>query len=122
MGQITPLQRESEQSGSERTVGTGDTMPHQPEDSIIDDILDYLREQESICIQTKRQSGPDWIREHNGEWQCVKRTSGGAVSASILEEGTVKAILKANYYRLIPATQAQSESGEQVWDVVENSE
>lgn len=97
-------------------------MPHQPEDSIIDDIFCYLREQESVCIETERQSGPGWIREHNDKWQYVTGASEEALSASILEEETVKAILKANYYRLIPATQARTESGGQVWDVVEDSE
>jgi hypothetical protein len=97
-------------------------MPHQPEGSIINDILSYLREQESVCIQTERQSGPGWIREHNDKWQCVTGASEEELSATILEEETVKAILKANYYRLIPATQARTESGERVWDVVEDSE
>jgi hypothetical protein len=50
-------------------------MPHQPEDSITGDILSYLREQESVCIQTERQFGPGWIREHNDEWQYVTGAS-----------------------------------------------
>lgn len=35
---------------------------------------------------------------------------GNAVSVSALEEETVKAVLKTNYYRLIPAAQAQTET------------
>ena len=77
-------------------------MPHQTEGEIIDNILNYLREHESVCIQAERQSGPGWIREHDGEWQFVKYTSQESLSSSTLEEETVKAILKANYYRLIP--------------------
>lgn len=122
MGQKTPLQGENGGLGDERTAGAEGTMAHQPEDSIIDDILNYLRKQESICIETERQSGPGWIREHNNKWQCVTGAVEGTHSASILEEETVKAILKANYYRLIPATQARTKSGEQVWDAVGDSE
>lgn len=96
-------------------------MPHQTEDEIIDDILDYLREHESVCLQTERQSGPGWIREHGEEWQFVKYTGQESLSSSTLEEETVKAILKANYYQLIPTTQARTGAGGRVWSANEDT-
>lgn len=97
-------------------------MSQQTEDEIIDDILDYLRNHESVCIQTERQSGLNWVREHDGEWQLAKHTNQGTVSASTVEEGTVKAVLKTNYYRLIPTRQAQTDTGREVWKAVEDDE
>ena len=120
MDQRNPLLEDNEEAGNDQTVGTGDAIPHRSEDKIIDDILGYLRKRESVCIQTERQSSRGWIREHDGRWQSVKQTNRGGLSASILEEEAARAILKANYYQLIPTTQAQTGTGREVWGAVED--
>ncbi|MHC3381752.1 hypothetical protein [Haloarcula sp. H-GB5] len=122
MGQRTTLPEENGQSSGGQIAESEDTMPHQTEDEIIDDILKYLRKHESVCIQTERQSGLGWIRKHNRGWQHVKQTSQGELSSTIMKEEMVRAILKANYYQLIPTTQAGTESEKRIWTAVEDSE
>lgn len=98
-------------------------MPHQTENDIIDDILHYLREHESVCIETERESGINWVRECDGKWQLIKQTGQDSLTSTTVDEGAVRAILKANYYQIIPADRARTaEISASAWEEVEDEE
>jgi hypothetical protein len=109
-------------------------MSPQTEAEILDDLLDYVEEHPNVCIETERQSQTTWFRNIDGDWQQVngedkqtldswqqaKATHENEIEISILSKNTVKAILKANFYRLIPESKARiPDEDRPVWEDVE---
>ena len=83
-------------------------MSPKTQDEIVEDQLDYVDQHRTVCIEIERRSMTEWIRKVDGDWLLARIDTHGNATFRQLSEGTVKAILKANYYQLIPASQAHS--------------
>lgn len=95
-------------------------MSEPTEADIISSILEHIAANDSICIKIDRESGPSWLRYHDGDWELASHNTDRDSNFQTLTESTVKSILKANYYQLLPTANAVTETGEPVWDATKD--
>lgn len=106
-----------------RVRGGEKPMTAKSEEEIVNDLLDYADQHRSVCIKTERQAQTEWIRKADGGWLLVRHDSQGNIDSRTLGDGAMKAILKANYYRLVPASQARREGqNSSIWEELEDDQ
>lgn len=95
------------------------TMPDNVQEMIVEDMLEYTKQHDDVCLEVERGSVFQWLTYTDGEWVKAQYDSSGDPKQESVSEDVAKTILSTNRFMPIPVSKANGDPGKpSIWDAI----